>query len=267
MNRSGPSLRRKYPVFVGLLVMLLIAAFFALVWRALLSGDANTDLDENKGSVRYIATNNSLSLTPVVTEDAPFSMVYSVTPSNIVVDHWHTLELMDNGMPYGSEFIPQTNGAYLVYWNTTFATFGSHTLQICLIKTVRGTRVCGGPLRTEYVTNLIRFDPASTSFGTRACISGKLHVHSADYRIDIYDLTNNLLKSIKGQTDKGIVDEVWDLTTANGQIRHDQEFAAKVYIMPGVAGTPQTAESNKAASAVAYPLSLYRQGSGGSEAQ
>jgi hypothetical protein len=168
---------------------------------------------------------------------------------------------VDNGVLYSHEFIRQTNGTYLVYWNTTFVTYGSHALQVALLMPPRSEVY--GVKRIEIVTNLIRFDPGSTSFGTRVSIDGILHVDAADYRIEIYDTTNNLLKTITGHTDKRAIGEVWNLTTTNGQIRTDQEFTAKVYIRPTATNGFSAEGSNATPFCGPYPLSLLRQGAGG----
>jgi hypothetical protein len=73
-----------------------------------------------------------------------------------------------------------------------------------------------GPKRTEMVTNLVCFDPASTSFGSQIWIHGTLAVPSVDYRIEFYDMTNALLKTITGRTEGGIIDAIWPCTTAEG---------------------------------------------------
>jgi hypothetical protein len=71
------------------------------------------------------------------------------------------------------------------------------------------------------------------SFGSQASFYGTLQVQSADYEIEIYDTTNNLLKTITNHTDTGVLDEVWDLTTDTNQPpRADEEFFAQLYITP-----------------------------------
>jgi hypothetical protein len=121
-----------------------------------------------------------------------------------------------------------------------------------------------GQSRFENVNNLVQFDPGSTLFGSQANIYGTLQVQSANYEIDIYDTTNNLLRTITGHTTNGIIDEVWDLTTTNGQFREDDEFDAQIYITPGTAVAASGSVHPQAGSASSpYPLSFSRLGSCG----
>ena len=252
----------------GVALMAFIAVLAAFFLRSVLihnDDDINRDGDGLTSQAERIrcknspAPDNSMVLVPVITGEEPFLLSYSVPVHTDLSTNRCVLELIDNGIPVNHEFIRQTNGTYLVFWNTIFASYGSHILQVCLEKPTNRSKVYG-PKRTEIVTNLIRFDPAATSFGSRACIDGTLHVPSADYRIDIYDTTNNFLRTIAGHTDEGIIHEIWNLTTTNGQVRNDQEFMAKVYIRPSVASNSNLVGSNAASFSVPYPLSLFREG-------
>jgi hypothetical protein len=157
----------------------------------------------------------------------------------------------------GYEFTWQTNGGYLVEWDTVFASFGPHALQVTICGPV-GRRITG-PVRTETVTNLICFDPASTSFGTKIWVHGTLAVRSADYRVEFYDMTNTPLKTVTGHTEKGIIDTTWPCTMADGHVRNDQEFKAEVFISPT---TPvEGKDASKASSGPRrYLLAFWRRG-------
>ena len=90
---------------------------------------------------------------------------------------------MDNGkFSTPVEFTWQTNGGYLVEWDTIFASFGPYALQVTVCGPA-GKRITG-PVQTETITNLVCFDLASTSFGTKIWIHGILAVRSADYRVE-----------------------------------------------------------------------------------
>ena len=81
---------------------------------------------------------NSLILNRVITGEEPYMFTYSM-PLNIDVhsNRW-TLGLMDNGKDAGPcSFTFQTNGTYLVRWNTIFATYGPHILQVGLYRPYR----------------------------------------------------------------------------------------------------------------------------------
>ena len=203
---------------------------------------------------------NLLTLTPVPNTNEPSILTYTI-PFNIDVEskpnRWF-FSLRDNGeLAKGYDFIRQTNGTYLVEWNTMFASPGIHVLQV---KLERFQIFLVGPKRTENVTNWVQFDRGDTSFGGQACITGKLRVSSADYRIEIYDETNNLLRTIVGHTDKGTFEEIWDLKTAGGQVRADPEFEAKIYITPTPNGANNLATSNATWTSIAYPFHLCRTG-------
>jgi hypothetical protein len=214
----------------------------------------------NKGN---IFDTNSLALTPITNTKEPFVLTYTI-PLNIDLksNKWAALKLMDNGKgAKGYDFIRQTNGTYLVEWNTTFESPGSNVLQVELYMGFRKAFL--GPKRTENVTNLAQFDPADTSFGGQACIRGILHVSLADYKIEIYDETNNLIKTITGHTDEGMIYKVWDLKSADGRIRDDPQFEAKIYITPTPGATSRLDTSNTASVSIPYPYHLCRTGKAG----
>jgi hypothetical protein len=206
-----------------------------------------------------LALASSLALTSISNSKNPSIRTYSI-PLNIDVNsnHWD-LMLRDNGRrAKGYDFTRQTNGTYLVEWNTLFTIPGIHVLQVELDRPIRNT-VLGSAI-TENVTNLVTFDTADTSFVSLAFISGTLHVSSADYKIDIYDTTNNLLKTITNHTDKGAIDEIWDLKAVDGQVREDTEFDAKVYIWPTSANTNKPMTPKAVSNPGPYPYYLFRYG-------
>jgi hypothetical protein len=206
---------------------------------------------------------NSLAMTPITNAEEPSILTYTI-PFDIDIEthrEW-ALKLMDNGKgAEGYDFIRQTNGTCLVEWNTTFASPGLHVLQVELY--MRFQKAVFGPKRIEIVTNLVQFDGGDTSFGGQACIRGTLRIPSADYKIEIYDETNNLLRTIVGHTDEGSFKEIWDLKTASGQVRDDSQFEAKVYITPTLGGTNSLATSNTVSATISYPFHLCRTGKNG----
>jgi hypothetical protein len=205
---------------------------------------------------------NSLALTSITRAEEPSILTYSIPLSIDVSSNRWFLKLMDNGkLAKGYDFIRQTNSTYLVEWNTTFASPGIHVLRVGLER--RFQEAVFGPQRIENVTNLVQFDPGGTSFGGRACFSGILRVSSANYKIDIYDTNNILLKTITNHTDKGAFDEIWDLKTEDGQVREDASFDAKIYIWPTSANTNNPMTSNAISSSVPYPYHLCRTGKAG----
>jgi len=109
-----------------------------------------------------------------------------------------------------------------------------------------------GPVRTTTVTNLVRFDPASTSFGKKVWVHAYLAIPSADYRIEICDTNMILLKTLKNHTERGVIDEVWDLRTADGKVRTNEEFSAEIYITPTHMDTNGFVRSNAPTFAVPY---------------
>ena len=152
-------------------------------------------------------------------------------------------EYSDNGSDAGGyDFIQQTNGTYLVEWNTTFANNGQHFIQVGFDmpgcrppKDVQGVQPVlsdMGQSRIENVNNIIQLDPDDVPFGSQTIFAGTLAVQSADYEIDIYDTNNALINTILGHTDSGALDEVWDLTDTNGAMRNDDEFDVQLYITP-----------------------------------
>ena len=173
---------------------------------------------------------NSLALTPVTSAEDSV-LLYTVPLGVDVRTNSPNIFLLDNGkFSTPVEFTWQTNGGYLVEWDTIFASFGPHALQVTVCGPA-GKRITG-PVQTKTITNLVCFDLASTSFGTKIWIHGTLAVRSADYRVEFFDVKNMPLDTITGHTEKGIIDATWPCTTTDGHYRGDQEFKAEVFITP-----------------------------------
>jgi hypothetical protein len=134
------------------------------------------------------------------------------------------------------------------------ACFAGHDLR-------PGSKADTWSVRTEAVTNLVCFDPESTSFGTKIWIHGTLAVRSADYRIELYDVTNTLLKTVTGHTDEGVIDATWPCTMADGQVRNDREFKADVFIAPTMPVEGRAA-SKASPGPARYRLGFWRRAAG-----
>jgi hypothetical protein len=206
----------------------------------------------------------SLTLTPVITNEEPFVLTYSM-PLKLDVATWAyqpsdtsaqgcEMFLDDNGNDaHAYEITRQTNGTYLVKWNTIYESYGPHTLQIHLFFPGPKPHTVEGPKRIEMVTNILQIEPGTESFGSRMWFHAFLHVPSADYRIDIFDTNKALLKTIAGHTERGVIDEIWDLKTTNGQVRQDEEFYSEIYVTPTVTDTNGLIRSNAPTVRVQYP--------------
>lgn len=206
----------------------------------------------------------SLALTPVVTGEEPFILTYSVpsrveaatmggySPSNQLAQT-RLLTLLDNGHDASAcDISRQTNGIYLVKWNTVFASYGTHMLKIRLYFPWTGTHNVDGPKRDETITNIVQWEYDGFGFGrTRTWFHGWLHV-PADYQIEIYDTNNILLKTI-GAKNKKIISEIWDYKPTNGQPHSAEDFKARVYITPIITGTNGLIMSNAPTVRVIYP--------------
>ena len=212
-----------------------------------LSGDGLTGRAKRILGINPLSQDNPLKLTPLITGQEPYILTYSMPLSINVESNQCVLTLLDNGKPAGGyAFTQQTNSTYLIVWNNTFASYGSHILQVQLSMPgatipsndtgdIQTVNLVFGASRFENVSNLVQFDPDTSMFIGQAWIYGTLQMQSADYEIDIYDMTNNLLKTITNHTDNGVINEVWDLTTDTNQPpRNDQEFNALVYVTPTV---------------------------------
>lgn len=211
-----------------------------------LSGDGLTGRAKRILGINPLSQDNPLKLPPIITGQEPYILTYSMPLSIDADSNQCVLTLMDNGYPAGGyDFIQQTNGTYLVEWNTTFAANGFHVLQVEL--GMPGSNLpkddygnvpkqpvlsVAGQARIENVNNLIQFDPDETPFTSQARYHGTLAVQSADYEIDIYDTNNVLLKTITNHTDSGVIDEVWNLISDSSETRNDDEFDAQIYITP-----------------------------------
>ncbi len=221
-----------------------------------LDGDGLTGRAEKILGTNPLVQDNLLTLTPIITGEEPYILTYSMPLSTNVESSRCVLTLLDNGYSAGGyEFIQQTDGTYLVKWNTTFANNGMHVLQVQLGMPGSGLPLNDdgtepmqpvlsvlGPMQIENVNNIIQFDPDDTSFGSQISYSGTLAVQSANYEIDIYDTNAVLLTTITGSATNGTIDETWDLKV-NGKVRNDDEFDAQIYITP-----TDTLSSSKVAS-------------------
>ena len=208
-----------------------------------LDGDGLTGRAERILGTNPLVQDNPLTLVPVITGQEPYILTYSMPLSVDVSSNDCALRLTDNGSDAGAyDFIQQTNGTYMVEWNTTFASNGPHFLQVgldmpgfVLAKDASGAQPVlsvAGQTRIENINNPILLDLDDTSFGSQAVFTGTLTVQSADYEIDIYDTNNTLLNIITNHTDNGVINEVWNLTITNGETRDDEEFDAQLYITP-----------------------------------
>jgi len=217
-----------------------------------LDGDGLSGRAERILGTNPLIQDNPLTLTPVITGQEPYILTYSMPLIVDLTTNHSVLRLLDNGSDAGAyDFVKQTNGTYLVEWNTTFASNGSHLLQVgldmpgyVLPKDAGGAQPVlsvAGQTRVESINNPIQLDLDDTSFGSQALFTGTLSVSSADYEIDIFDTNNVLLKTIAGHTDSGTLNEVWGLTDTNGVTHNDEEFDAQLYITPtGTLNNSQT---------------------------
>jgi hypothetical protein len=205
-------------------------------------------------------------LEPIVTGEEPFMLTYRMPltiDASTMSGYFPTnesarrllLTLEDNGKSadaYGID--PQTNGAYLVKWNTTFAANGMHTLQVRLHFVGALSRdAVYGPKQIETVTNILQWEYAGHGFGRWTTFYGWLQVTSASYSILIYNTNKSLMQRIDGHTDKGLIDEVWKVHPTNKYAWSDDDLEAKVYITPTITDANGQAKSNAPTVCVPYP--------------
>jgi len=214
-------------------------------------GSGLTRRAERLLGVDPVAPSNPLVLIPVATGEEPFTLTYRVPVRTDVRSNHCELVLLDNGVPADWYVFTRETNAYTLDWATSFASFGPHALQVQL-RIPFHTNV-NGPVRLENVTNLVRFDPSVSSFGSRVWIHAFLRVPSADYLIEFYDTNKALLKTIKGHTEKGLIDEVWNLKTTDGKERMDRQIDAQVYVTPTVRTPEGRTRSNAPTVRVPYP--------------
>jgi len=211
---------------------------------------------------------HSLALTRVIKGNEPFMLTYTMP---LKVDaasmtrmggyypddesaRRRLLVLLDNGKEADAyEIDRQTNDNYQVKWNTTFASYGDHVLQIRLYFSQVRPRSVDGPKRNETVTNIIQWEYDGSGFGRRTNFRGFLHVPSADYSIQIFDTNNFLMKRIDGHTDNGMIDEFWDSHPTNKYAWTDEDLQAEVYITPTITDTNGQVRSNAPTIRVPYP--------------
>lgn len=228
-------------------------------------GNGLTRYAERVLGVDPLSPTNPLVLIPVVNGEEPFVLTYEVPVRTDLISNRCELFLWDNGHSAdASEIERRTNGTYLVSWDTPFAAFGQHALQLMLGVPFQSRTNVFGPKRIEDVTNLVQFTVASTSFGTRIFIEGKLHCKAADYKIEFFDKNTNLLNTIFGHSTvyagSAVIRQAWDLRDVDGRLRNDYEFTAKVYIRPTPPGASNATPPSGVFPLPAYPLNFYRSG-------
>ena len=192
---------------------------------------------------------NSLALTQIITGEEPYTLTFSIPLTMDVKTHESHyvstnncyLYLFDNDQIVSDYFYRLTNQTYRVEYGTPFSISGEkHILKVALATTF--LKIYGPPLTVSY-TNLFQFD-GNVFGGTSLRIHCNLGVQRAGYKIDIFDTNKNLLKTITGQTDAGVIDKTWDLKTTNGQVRMDDELYAEYFIWHVHNGTNQDASNN-----------------------
>lgn len=216
--------------------------------------------DEHQTSVGALLTMNPqspdhpLRLTPASGVSNAFLLNYSLPQPQSPHEKLGDLYLIDNGMrAITSEITRQSNGTYLVQWDTRFAADGTHVLRVALV-IPPGKKILG-PERSETITNPIQFDPSSTAFGHQVCITATLQMQRVNYRIEFYDSKDALVNTIEGHTDNGLIDAVWNLKTPAGTTRKDETFQAHVFIQPRLGDASQTTNFLGP-----FPISLLRVG-------
>ena len=205
---------------------------------------------------------NSLALTQIITGEEPYALTFSIPLSLEVItfetSHHSTnpcwLEMEDNGqrgpMPYF-----QTNGGYRIEWGTPFSPRGTkHLLRVVLLDD--HNKIYGPPLA---VTCTNPFNFGVNLFGRdRMWIHSGLAIKRAGYRIDIYDTNKNLLNSITGRAEAGVIDQTWDLRAADGLVRTDDEFDLNIFLWRIQAATNQEAADDMPIFTNPYPIRFIR---------
>lgn len=108
---------------------------------------------------------NSLTLTLATPGKEPFALTYSMPfktnssnyphfPEDIIAN-FRGLQLFDNGCEVQNcKIDQQTNGTYLIVWDTKNAASGKHNLNVQLMSAWHSKDIrVDGPVRTEIITN------------------------------------------------------------------------------------------------------------------
>jgi hypothetical protein len=232
--------------FMRTIILLLLLVLAVVVWFRYLHREPNYAAEW----VQRMSGTNSLALTQLLTGEEPYALTFSV-PLKMEINtfddnHASTnncwLHLFDNDKPTGDIFYCLTNHTYAVEYGTPFAPHGStHVLKAVL---VRGYIEISGPPLTVSYTNLFKFDDANLFSGSRMWLHCHLGINQAGYRIDLFDTNKVLLNTITGVTTNGAIDEIWDMKTANGLTRTDDQFNADFYIWHVRNGTNQDMGGN-----------------------
>jgi len=263
MKRISP------PRFVVVFLILIgLSAYLYLDWHFNEPKvDHRTLAEKVKSCLGMDLTNlqNSLTLAPVAAGSGQFMLAFSLpltidaASDSYLPDgfgKFRLLHLQDNGAEAnGYEISRQTNGTYLVKWNTLFAAYGPHALQVRFAFPTHGSydtaEVFGSNLETT-VTNILQWEYDGVGFGPkRTWFHGWLH-ESADYQIKIYNTNNTLVKIIYA-TNKTVIDEKWDYKPTDGQAQSAADFTAQVFVTPTVTNTSGLTNSNVPTVCIPYP--------------
>jgi hypothetical protein len=223
---------------------LIVIVVFGYVWLELKK--AGPDPESNKRSeekwVQRIGGTNSLALTLITTGDepdvfhffAPLTMqVTAASGEYKSTNEYCQLMINDNGQRTWVYYF-QTNGGYQIEYIVPFSPRGStHFLKLELATSFR--EIYGPPI-TIRGTNIFKFDD-SNIYGNKLRYHCRLGIQHAGYKIEISDTSNVILKTFSNETTNGIVSETWDLKTADGQVRTNDEFNIKFQVWRIYAGT------------------------------
>ena len=256
-------------IIISLAILIGVPAWLYFDWRLSRPKADKRTVEEIVRSCFGLELTNlqsSLTMTPVQNVGQSFVRVYSVsmtvtadaigyTPPNLQGNI--TLDLVDKNQ--GANFYTidrETNGNYLVSWNTLYASSGSHDLQMILGFTVahpyRGVRV-RGPVLTQTVTNLLQWDYESVAFGRWSEFKAKLQTPSADYSIFIYDTNRVLIKRIDGHTDSGSIFERCNIFPTNKHAWKNDDLKSEIAIIPTINGADGQTKSNAPTMWFPYP--------------
>jgi hypothetical protein len=193
-----------------------------------------------------------LTLKQVITGEEPDIITFEVPVSYDTVTNSGTLSLDMNGLDVTlEECIRATNGNCLLSFNADYDPAGLHYLAACF--RLRTEPAGGHPVMTArggiqpFVSgNTVQFFESGSMFDdSGAYLDAKLFVQSADYVIDLYDVSTNTpgtwIMSITNSTDNGWIQEDWGVTNADGTPFAGTTVAAVFNVMP--AGTLSGAQA------------------------
>jgi len=183
-----------------------------------LDGDGLTGLMERFLGTDPLTADNPLKLPPVQSVSGFIDLPLASLPT--VISN-AALRVYLNGQESANCNLYQaTDGGWHLQLDSLTVPNGGSMLQLGLSygEDMDQLQTVFGSTCLLQVTNAITVDPLTMMFTDALHIEAGVNVAADNYEIDIYDISNNLLKTLTGTVQTNWISAGWDLTDTNGDV-------------------------------------------------